>query len=122
MKSILYVGATLMIGASIYGFVDYRKTSHDKKFSSMYKVKEVNEPAVPVKEGPAKAKENKVVSKTDEPVIEKATTATVSSNKKLTRKKFRTELFSRAIPAEKLQKVLDKTEKEEKEEKEVTNN
>lgn len=36
MKSILYVGATLMIGASIYGFVDYKKTSHNKKFSNMY--------------------------------------------------------------------------------------
>jgi uncharacterized protein HemX len=36
MKSILYVGATLMIGASIYGFVDYKKTSQQKEFSVMY--------------------------------------------------------------------------------------
>ena len=36
MKSILYVGATLMIGASIYGFVDYKKTSQKKEFSTMY--------------------------------------------------------------------------------------
>ena len=33
MKSILYVGATLMIGASIYGFVDYKKTSRNNEFT-----------------------------------------------------------------------------------------
>jgi len=36
MKSILYVGATLMVGASIYGFVDYKNTSHKKEFNNMY--------------------------------------------------------------------------------------
>lgn len=36
MKSILYVGATLMIGASIYGFVDYNKTRNNKEFNNMY--------------------------------------------------------------------------------------
>jgi hypothetical protein len=40
MKSILYVGATLMIGASIYGFVDYKKQSHNKTFTGMYESKE----------------------------------------------------------------------------------
>ena len=28
-----------MIGASIYGFVDYKKTSHNKEFSNMYEEK-----------------------------------------------------------------------------------
>jgi hypothetical protein len=36
MKSILYAGAALMIGASIYGFVDYKQTSQKKEFSGMY--------------------------------------------------------------------------------------
>lgn len=36
MKSVLYVGATLMIGASIYGFVDYKQTSRQKEFTNMY--------------------------------------------------------------------------------------
>ena len=44
MKSILYVGATLMIGASIYGFVDYKKTSHKKEFTTMYEKKKGKEP------------------------------------------------------------------------------
>jgi hypothetical protein len=46
MKSILYVGATLMIGASIYGFVDYEKTKNKKEFTNMYKETEVTEPAI----------------------------------------------------------------------------
>ena len=40
MKTILYVGATLMIGASIYGFVDYKKTSRNSAFTKMYESKE----------------------------------------------------------------------------------
>ena len=40
MKSILYAGAALMIGASIYGFIDYRQTSHKKEFTNMYTEKE----------------------------------------------------------------------------------
>lgn len=43
MKSILYVGATLMIGAGIYGFVDYKKTNHNKEFVKMYDSKETTE-------------------------------------------------------------------------------
>lgn len=46
MKSILYVGATLMIGASIYGFVDYSKTRNNKEFNNMYAEKEKADPAV----------------------------------------------------------------------------
>jgi hypothetical protein len=38
MKSVLYVGATLMIGASIYGFVDYKHTRSKKEFKEMYTV------------------------------------------------------------------------------------
>ncbi len=44
MKSILYVGATLMIGTGIYGFVNYKKTNHNKEFTKMYDPKEVIEP------------------------------------------------------------------------------
>lgn len=36
MKSILYIGAFLMIGAGIYGFVDYKQTSKKTEFSKMY--------------------------------------------------------------------------------------
>jgi hypothetical protein len=46
MKSVLYVAAALMIGASIYGFVDYSKTSRHKEFKTMYDQPEVKEPVV----------------------------------------------------------------------------
>ncbi len=46
MKSILYVGATLMIGASIYGFADYTKTRNKKEFKDMYAEKELTQPVV----------------------------------------------------------------------------
>jgi hypothetical protein len=38
MKSVLYVGAALMISASIYGFVDYKHTRNKKEFKEMYTV------------------------------------------------------------------------------------
>lgn len=58
MKSILYVGATLMIGASIYGFVDYKKTSQHKTFTGMYDPNELKEPVV-IKTNPAPVIEEK---------------------------------------------------------------
>ena len=41
MKAILYVGGALMVAASIYGFIDYKKSSHDKNFNRLYNNKEV---------------------------------------------------------------------------------
>lgn len=61
MKSILYVGATLMIGASIYGFVDYKQTQNKKEFKEMYVEEKRN---IPV---PVIAEEDKVT----EPAVKK---------------------------------------------------
>jgi hypothetical protein len=55
MKAILYAGAALMAGASIYGFIDYKKSSHDKAFTNLYKshepivVSDVKEPVTEIK-------------------------------------------------------------------------
>lgn len=47
MKAILYVGGALMVAASIYGFIDYKKSSHDKKFRTLYEnKKEASAPVV----------------------------------------------------------------------------
>ena len=46
MKSMLYVGATLMIGASIYGFVDYKQTRQKEEFTKMYESEKSKAPAV----------------------------------------------------------------------------
>ncbi|MEO7923695.1 MAG: hypothetical protein ABIR30_08445 [Chitinophagaceae bacterium] len=61
MKSILYVSATLMIVASIYGFVDYKQTSQKKEFNNMYAEEKLTEPDVI-------------------PVVEKKTTPSVVNN------------------------------------------
>lgn len=50
MKSFLYAGAALMIGASIYGFVDYKNTSHKKEFNAMYAEKKAAKPIVVTEE------------------------------------------------------------------------
>lgn len=54
MKTMLYVGATLMVGASIYGFIDYKQTHNKKEFQEMYTeekpvVHVVNENVLPEK-------------------------------------------------------------------------
>jgi hypothetical protein len=59
-----------MIGASVYGFVDYKKTSQKKEFTSMYD----EEKKVPVI----------IEEKTTDPVIKKAV---VADNKKMVTKK-----------------------------------
>ena len=66
MKLILYVGATLMIGASIYGFVDYKRNNNKKEFTRMYE-REKNEPATLV---PAEETSSKELSKKEAAIKE----------------------------------------------------
>jgi phosphopentomutase len=103
MKSILYVGATLMIGASIYGFVDYNKTRNKKEFKNMYTDKEVTQPVVEKKPSPVNL--GKIETLVDDKKVTDVN-ATVSNDiitekpiakvKKQKRRTFSTRLFSRA--------------------------
>ena len=70
MKSILYVGATLMIGASIYGFIDYKKTNHRKEFKGMYETSKTGEITEP---SPTKKKVELDESATDKISVEPVT-------------------------------------------------
>jgi hypothetical protein len=88
MKAILYVGGALMVAASIYGFIDYKKSSHDKNFKTLYENKK--EAVVPAekkeigaaKEEPAKATEVKTNPAADKkPVV-------VKKKRKVTLKRF----------------------------------
>ena len=75
MKSMLYVGATLMIGASIYGFVDYKNSSGKKEFKHMYTEEKttIPEPVVtPVEKDPVV--EKTVAKQNKKPVITSKTT------------------------------------------------
>lgn len=92
MKSILYAGAALMIGASIYGFVDYKKTSHKKEFNSMYD-EEKKKPAVtiPVDNSITGNAKKEIINKKETKVSKKETITVKKKSKKID-----AELFSRA--------------------------
>ena len=80
MKAFLYAGAVLMTGASIYGFIDYKKSTHNKDFTNLYKsddqavVTETKQPVADSKtslvgnEKIAEVKKNSEVVKTVYPV------------------------------------------------------
>lgn len=65
MKSILYIGAVLMIGASVYGFVDYKKTSRNKEFKSLYH-EEKKEPVLSEKTEPRNLSKEEHPAKTND--------------------------------------------------------
>lgn len=64
MKKFLLVGTVLMVGVSIYGFVDYSKTKQSKEFSKMYDEPVVkNAEDITTKNEPVISKEEIVVEK-----------------------------------------------------------
>lgn len=119
MKSILYAGAALMIGASIYGFVDYNQASNKKEFNEMYTL-EKEKPAVvtpktgtdqSIKEAIRKEKKNDTPAnmkreKADE--SEKYADEKKEENKvKKGKRKLSTKLFSRAPLREEMEELPD---------------
>lgn len=100
MKSILYVGATLMIGASIYGFADYKKTSRKSEFRKMYDEKEV----VVVPDATEEIVVDEIVPVPEEKIDQTKTVEKKKTVKKRIRKvqtkkwEINAELFSRARP------------------------
>lgn len=108
MKSILYVGATLMIGASIYGFVDYTKTRDKKEFKDMYVEKEPTQPVVekklpPVNSGKIETPVGEKKAADNKTTVSNTTVAkkSVAKIKKQKKRKFNTRLFSRGALDEK---------------------
>lgn len=109
MKSILYVGATLMLGASIYGFVDYNQNNHRKEFKEMYEPVKMETPLVEEKKIPAAddklvvMESKKIMASAEAKKAESpATTVSVKEKqsskkiKKTKKKKFDYRQFSRA--------------------------
>lgn len=104
MRTLLFIGATLMVGAGIYGFVDYRKKEQNRAFQALYKQEKpaVQQPAPEIVTSPV-------------PIVPVAevTVKTISHDKSAARKKARKEKFkkisykqfSRAIPEEVLEEV-----------------
>lgn len=128
MKSILYVGATLMIGAGIYGFADYKQTSRKKEFRNMYAEKKVTEPEVianNIKAEPLVEKKEIAATETNADTkkagLKNTSTATKKTVKKIKKRKtINTRMFSRGamderylkpVKEEEIKLTLDKTEK-----------
>src|ERR1043166_3031696 len=101
MKLILYAGAALMIGASIYGFVDYKKTKHKKEFDRMYtgETNKKSMQATTVVTNVKTTNENKVTAKkeevkSDKPIVSFNENKVVKKTAK--KRKFKFSEFSRA--------------------------
>lgn len=96
-----------MIGASIYGFVDYKKTIHNKEFQNLYNGKKAKEPMITTdkitmepgsKESVIKeklAEEKKQLPENAESIQSKLPVKKINKNKK-EEKKLSYKLFSRA--------------------------
>ena len=122
MKAILYAGAVLMVSASIYGFIDYKKSSHNKNFRNLYDNKEqvVSSKQEPnpelVKEEPAKVSEkNRTDRSSNAPVAEVKKESTMNSGDKKPagtklKRKISAKKFSRAALDEKYLKEEIKIE------------
>lgn len=65
MKAILYIGAFLMTGASVYGFIDYKKSNRSKDLNDLYETKK-QEVALQDEKATASPREQKLqTSKTE---------------------------------------------------------
>lgn len=99
MKPLLLIGAALMVGAGIYGFVDYKKANLKKEFKSLYKeeptadVKELN--LAPPEVEPAPTDVPVYTVKKGKVVVEKPAATSIIVEKKK-HKRLRVKEFSRA--------------------------
>lgn len=95
MKTVLLIGATLMVGASIYGVVDYKKTQNKQEFKTMYQEPEVSIDEPPVTETKKTELEAAEVKKVTP--IKKEVASTKKHYKKKAKKKriIKAEFFSR---------------------------
>ncbi len=100
MKTILYAGAALMIGASIYGFVDYKSTQNKKEFKEMYA-------------DPAQLAEDEVVAdekQTDNKTVSAVSNAEIKENNELKNKtvtKKKSTILNKKFKKIKKQRRLD---------------
>jgi len=117
MKKFLLVGAVLMAGASIYGFVDYSKTKQSKEFSKMYDEPSIQKPEdIKTNDEPVVSKEEIVVEKKE--AVKNSNVSKPAFVKKPVKRKIQKprkvsyESFSRAPLREKVVIVKDDSKSE----------
>ena len=126
MKAILYVGGAFMVAASIYGFIDYKRTSHDKDFKNLYdtrtEVSKTNETrdlnSVPEEAGTlAKVKSEAPVVSNDTDAKNKELTPASTTDKKPVAKNKRKITFKKysraALDEQYLKEEIKKEQKKE---------
>jgi hypothetical protein len=112
MKPLFYIGAALMIGAGIYGFVDYKKKNQSKEFQSLYREepkKEVQEP-VTADVAPPPIPAPVVTEKIETVVVDKKTSSGSKQVVSKKRKKLNAKLYSRAALEEEVM-IVEEPEK-----------
>jgi hypothetical protein len=101
MKPLLYIAVALMIGAGIYGFVDYKKKSQRKTLESLYTKegnKEVKEP-IPAPDIPEVGPAVMATTPREEAVVENKNTGEAGDKEgKKNNKRLNLKIYSRAIP------------------------
>jgi hypothetical protein len=106
MKSVLYAGTALMIGAAIYGFADYKKTNSGKEFNELYREKAFLQPTlnaenkqgIPLVDPAIVAQPQKPAAKGEDEKggIKKKSVPVLNSRKSKKAKQLDSKLFSRA--------------------------
>ncbi len=114
MKPLLYIGAALMIGAGIYGFVDYKKKTQSKEFQTLYREEQKKEVQEPVTEKVAHAVITApvVTEKIETVVVDKKTSSGSKQVVSKKRKKLNAKLYSRAALEEEVMIVKEPELKE----------
>lgn len=110
MKSILYIGATLMVGASIYGFVDYQQTRQKKEFRDMYAEEKKTAANVPAAEVPVKTEARTPVAEKKAPKTKKARPAKENEPEPVISPAEKAITSVPAIPEEKLEQPVPSKE------------
>ena len=99
MRTFLLIGATLMVGAAIYGFVDYRKHAQQKAFKNLY-TKQAEKPLVqketPVAAVTEPARAGEVKNTENDPKATPAVTEKKKTEIKKKKRRLQRDLFSRA--------------------------
>lgn len=105
MKPLLYIAAALMMGAGIYGFVDYEKKSRSREMQSLYtkeENREVKEP-IPAPDIPEVVPAAVVTTQKEAVVKQKDKAVARKSEEKFERLNLK--IYSRAIPTKQLEVV-----------------
>lgn len=115
MKRVIYVGAFLMIGAAVYGFVDFRTASRKDAFRNIYSQDAGKDPESTIAPSKESLGASMMVIATEEKKAPAKTNDEGETKQEVRKKKKRVEMekFSRAALAEEFEPVTVEEPKKE---------